>query len=95
MASAGIASLNAVLFVGGSENPYNYDGIGYNGEPSEPASDALLFDLSTLSWQVLGLATPPTMDHRALVPLGDRWLTVGGMLTGQEVTARVTGYMVE
>ena len=95
MASAGIASLNAVLFVGGSENPYNYDGIGYNGEPSEPASDALLFDLSTLSWQVLGLATPPTMDHRALVPLGDRWLTVGGMLAGQEVTVRVTGYTVE
>jgi len=84
-----------VLFIGGSENPYNYDGIGYDGEPSEPAPDALLFDLSTLAWRVLPLATPPTMDHRALVPLGDRWLTVGGMLAAQEVTDQVTAYTVD
>ena len=95
MASAGIPALNAVLFIGGSENPYNYNGIGYNGKPSEPASDALLFDLSTLSWRVLPLSAPPTMDHRGLVPFGDRWLTVGGMLAGQEVTDQVTGYTVE
>lgn len=95
MASAGIPSLNAVLFIGGSENPYNYDGIGYNGEPSEPAADALLFDLSSLSWRVIPLPAPPTMDHRGLVPFGDRWLTVGGMLAGQEVTDQVVGYRVE
>ena len=95
MASAGIPSLNAVLFIGGSENPYNYDGIGYNGEPSEPASDALLFDLSSLSWRVIPLSAPPTMDHRGLVPFGDRWLTVGGMLAGQEVTDQVVGYTVK
>jgi len=95
MASAGIPSLNAVLFIGGSENPYNYDGIGYNGEPSEPAADALLFDLSSLSWRVIPLPAPPTMDHRGLVPFGDRWLTVGGMLAGQQVTDQVVGYRVE
>ncbi len=95
MASAGIPSLNAVLFIGGSENPYNYDGIGYNGEPSEPAANALLFDLSSLSWRVIPLPAPPTMDHRGLVPFGDRWLTVGGMLAGQEVTDQVVGYTVE
>lgn len=95
MAAAGIDSSNAVLFIGGSENPYNYDGIGYDGEPSEPAADALLLDLPTLSWQVLPLSAPPTMDHRGLVPFGDRWLTVGGMLAGQEVTDQVVGYTVE
>ncbi len=95
MAAAGIDSLNAVLFIGGSENPYNYDGIGYDGEPAEPASDALLLDLSLLSWRVLPISTPPTMDHRGLVPFGDRWLTVGGMLAGQEVTDQVVGYTVQ
>ncbi len=95
MAAAGIDSLHAVLFVGGSENPYNYDGIGYNGEPAEPASDALLLDLSSLSWRVLPLSGPPTMDHRGLVPFGDRWLTVGGMLAGQEVTDQVVAYTVQ
>ncbi len=95
MAAAGISPLNAVLFIGGSENPYNYDGIGYNGEPAEPASDALFLDLSSLSWRVLPLSSPPTMDHRGLVPFGDRWLTIGGMLAGQEVTDQVAGYTVE
>jgi hypothetical protein len=95
MAAAGIDSLDAVLFIGGSENPYNYDGIGYDGEPAEPASDALLLDLSSLSWRVLPISTPPTMDNRGLTPFGDRWLTVGGMLAGQEVTDQVLGYTVE
>jgi hypothetical protein len=35
------------------------------------------------------------MDHRGLTPFGDRWLTVGGMLAGQEVTDQVPGYTVE
>jgi hypothetical protein len=92
MAAAGIEPLHAVVFIGGSENPYNYDGIGYDGEPSEPAAGGLLFDLKSMSWRPLSWPGPATMDHRGLVPLGDRWLTVGGMLTGQEVTDRVIAY---
>ena len=92
MAAAGIDSLNAVVFIGGSENPYNYNGIGYNGESSEPAVGGLLFDLESMSWRQLSLSGPPTMDHRGLVPYGDRWLTVGGMLAAQEVTDQVISY---
>jgi len=95
MASTGIVSLNAVLFIGGSENPYNYNGIGYNTEPSEPAADALLFDIGTLSWQVLPLSNAPTMDHRGLVSFDGSWLTVGGMLINQQVTDQVVAYTVE
>ena len=58
MAAAGIPEVNGVLFVGGSENPYNYDGIGYDGQPSEPARGALLFDIDTQSWQELELEGP-------------------------------------
>jgi len=95
MAAAGVASHNAVLFLGGSENPYNYNGIGYDGEPSVPAANALLFDLETLNWSVLSQSNAATMDHRGLVPLGKRWLTIGGMLAGQQVTDRVTAYALE
>lgn len=95
MAAAGSASLNAVLFIGGSENPYNYNGIGYNGEPAEPAENALLFDLGALSWQLLPLTDPPTMDHRGLVPFEGDWLTVGGMLARQKITDQVLSYTVE
>ncbi len=95
MAAAGIDSLNAVVFIGGSENPYNYDGIGYDGEPSEPVGSALIFDLGSMSWQDLSHSGPPTMDHRGLVPLGGRWLTVGGMKSGQEVSNQVIAYKFE
>ncbi len=95
MAAAGIGSLHAVVFIGGSENPYNYDGIGYDGAPSEPVAGGMLFDLESLSWRELSISGPAAMDHRGLVPYGDRWLTVGGMLAGQEVTDRVTAYKLD
>jgi len=95
MAAAGVPSLNSVLFIGGSENPYNYNGIGYNDEPSEPAGNALLFDLGGQTWRELPIDGPTTMDHRGLVPFGKRWLTVGGMLENQEVTNRVVAHTME
>jgi len=95
MAAAGLAEVNGVLFVGGSENPYNYDGIGYDGQPSEPAADALLFDIDTQTWQVLEFEGEPTMDHRGLVPFAGQWLTVGGMAADQRVTRRVAAYELD
>jgi len=92
MASAGITGHNSVLFIGGSENPYNYNGTGYNGKPSEPSADGFLFDLDSLEWQRLPQANSPTMDHRALVVLGNHWLTIGGMMSNQTVTDKVIAY---
>jgi hypothetical protein len=81
-----------VLFIGGTDNPYNYSGIGYDGEPSEPSVGGLRFNLDSLDWQSLSQSNAPTMDHRALVVLDDRWLTIGGMLGGQVVTDKVIAY---
>lgn len=92
MAAAGMPGLNSVLFIGGSDNPYNYNGIGYDGEPSEPVTGGLRFDLDALEWQVLQQTNPPTMDHRALAVLNGAWLTIGGMLEGQIVTDKVVAY---
>ena len=92
MASAGVPGLNAVLFIGGSDNPYNYSGIGYNGEPSEPAPGGLRFDLDSLKWHELKQNNPASMDHRALAVLDGAWLTIGGMLAGQTVTDKVVAY---
>jgi hypothetical protein len=95
MAAAGVAAANAILFIGGSENPYNYDGIGYDGTPSQPAPGALLFDLETMTWRAVDLKGQPTMDHRGLVNLGDRWLTIGGMTEDQLVTDTVNAYRIK
>ena len=95
MAAAGVPEVNGVLFIGGSENPYNYNGIGYNGQPSEPARGALLFDIDTQGWQVLEFEGDATMDHRGLVPFKGQWLTVGGMTADQRVTDRVASYQLD
>lgn len=95
MAAAGLQKKNLVIFIGGSENPYNYNGIGYDGEPSKPENRALLFDIENKTWRVIKLKNKPSMDHRGLVPAGDRWLTIGGMLEGQSVTGRVTAYKIK
>ncbi|MDH3621505.1 MAG: kelch repeat-containing protein [Gammaproteobacteria bacterium] len=94
MAAAGSAELGAVVFVGGSDNPYNYNGIGYNGEPSQPAAGLFLFDIEAGEWLTLDTKTPATMDHRALVPFRGKLITAGGMLADQQTTDRVTAYSI-
>lgn len=93
MAAAGMDE--GVLFIGGSENPYNYDGIGYDGRASKPADNALVFDVESGSWQQLDIEGQASMDHRGLVPFRGGWLTIGGMLDDQEVTDRVVGFVLE
>ena len=89
MAAAGDEKRGGVWFVGGSQNPYNYDGIGYNGEPSEPQSSSLFFDFESSAWEQHHDDRLATMDHRGLVPFGGGFVTIGGMQDGQEVTGAV------
>lgn len=94
MAAAGMSALNSVLFLGGSENPYNFDGMGYDGNPSEPARHGLLFDLETSQWRVIKQDNVASMDHRGLVPFAGGWVIVGGMLAEQKVADTVTRYLL-
>lgn len=79
-----------IYFSGGTENPYNYNGIGYNGQPSEPSPVTFAFNLKTAKWETINENTPdPTMDHRGLAVVSHGLVIVGGMEKGQVVTARV------
>ncbi|MDY6976508.1 MAG: galactose oxidase [Pseudomonadota bacterium] len=91
MAAAGDKATNKIYFVGGSTNPYNYNGIGYNGEPST-ADDAIwIFDIAEGTWVISKTeAEVPTMDHRGLINVNSSWSTIGGMLGAQHVTSKVT-----
>ncbi|MDH3734379.1 MAG: galactose oxidase [Gemmatimonadota bacterium] len=79
-----------VVFMGGSDNPYNYNGLGYDGVPSEPAGTAFAWNVSDGAWVELHASAVPTMDHRGLVRVGQVLYAVGGMTGGQRVTASVT-----
>jgi hypothetical protein len=87
--AAAAGGADRVIFAGGSDNPYNYDGIGYDGRPSDPVAIAFAWERSTRSWVELAPPEPATMDHRGLVEVGGRYFTVGGMVTGRRVTAGV------
>lgn len=89
MAAAGDVENDRIIFVGGSTNPYNYDGIGYNKEPSNPDSEIWSYYLDGRTWKTQSTPTP-TMDHRGLIQVGDKWVTIGGMAANQKVLDTVT-----
>ena len=80
-----------IYFSGGSDNPYNFNGIGYDGKPSEPSPVTFAFNARTAKWETLSQITPnPTMDHRGLLVLPEGLVIIGGMEKDQQVTTRVS-----
>ncbi len=89
MAATGSQRLNKVIFVGGSSNPYNFNGIGYNGVASEPSSLIFAFDFASRQWQRLGEQKTPSMDHRGLLEVEGNFYILGGILNNQQTTSKV------
>jgi hypothetical protein len=67
MASTGIKDDNIVLFTGGSDNPYNFIGIGYDGNPSKPSNQLFAYDLKNKEWKIFQDKLIASMDHRDLI----------------------------
>jgi hypothetical protein len=79
-----------IFFTGGTDNPYNLTGIGYDGKPSEPSPVTFAFDVKAGEWDTISDDTSgPTMDHRGLLITNEGLITLGGMEQGQQVTAKV------
>ncbi|MGA8491039.1 MAG: kelch repeat-containing protein [Terriglobales bacterium] len=79
-----------IYFAGGTDNPYDYNGIGFDGKPSEPSPVTFDFNLHTKKWETINDNSPdPTMDHRGLLVTHEGLVLIGGMEKGQKVTARV------
>jgi len=88
MASAG-DGLGHVFFAGGSVNPYNYNGIAYNGEPSEPEATVFSYNMIQGGWECHGALSGASMDHRGLLRYEGWFYIIGGMGMGQEVSSAV------
>ncbi len=79
-----------IYFSGGSANPYSFNGIGYDGNPSEPSPVTFAFDVHAQKWQTISEAdADPIMDARGLAVTAEGLLVAGGMEKGQQVTAKV------
>ena len=89
MAAVGDNNHNRVIFAGGSNNPYNFNGIGYNGEPSNASDLVFSFDFDTQKWNHYQIKLSESMDHRGLLYDGDWFYIVGGMTNDQKVSNQV------
>jgi len=88
MAATGDANLR-IVFAGGSVNPYNFNGIGYNGVPAETEKSVFSYSFKTGQWQLHGDLAHGTMDHRGL-PYSNGWYyLIGGMQDQQAVVSSV------
>ncbi len=85
--AAGSDDKGHIWFAGGSDNPYNFNGIGYDGHPSEPCRDVFSYDTQTNQWSHHGVLSVGTMDHRGLLHHDGWFYVVGGMRKGQQVTS--------
>lgn len=84
-----------VMFAGGSENPYNFNGIGYNGVPAEAQKSVFSFNLELGKWQQHGNLPQGTMDHRGLLYSNGWYYLLGGMHGEQTVTAEVYRFRID
>ena len=89
MAAAGSASRGQVIFAGGSDNPYNFDGIGYDGTPSAPSPAIFGYDFVSDSWRAYAAMPAASMDHRGLLFSDGMAYIVGGMDGEQAVIADI------
>lgn len=89
MSAAGLANKKEIVFVGGGDNPYNYNGIGYNGAPAKPCLRPFVFNLSTRHWRRLKEVAAPRMDQRGVVVRGDSLVSVGGMSAAGQLESTV------
>lgn len=84
-----------VVFAGGSTNPYNFNGIGYNGVAAEPEKSVFSYSFESGEWQQHGDLPQATMDHRGL-PYANGWYyLIGGMQNQQAVVADVMRFKID
>jgi N-acetylneuraminic acid mutarotase len=89
IAAGGSDKDEKVYFSGGSENLYDYKGVGLDGKPAEPSALTFAFNLRTSKWESINENTPdPALDNRQVLVMSDKLLVIGGMEKGR-VTARV------
>jgi N-acetylneuraminic acid mutarotase len=89
-AAAGVG--DRVVFSGGSDTPYNYNGIGYDGNPASALTTVLSFEPASQTWSHLPNLKRESMDHRGLLVLAGQGLIVGGMSGDQRLTSEVQQY---
>jgi len=94
MAATGDLINNRIVFAGGSDNPYNFNGIGYNKIPSEASNKVFSFEMESDDWREFENLIKPSMDHRSLLYDGKWFYIIGGMKDNQKVSNKLIKFIV-
>jgi N-acetylneuraminic acid mutarotase len=86
MAAGTLPGEGLVVFTGGGDRPYNYDGMGYDGDPSRPTAETFAYHVASGRWRTSDNSPRRSMDHRGLAGDGRALYLVGGMTDRQTVT---------
>ena len=80
-----------IWFTGGSANPHDFKGIGYDGRPADVSTVTFAFDLHGNRWDTVNEEeSDPRMDCRGVLATPAGPVILGGMSKGQSVTAHAT-----
>ncbi|WOH39610.1 kelch repeat-containing protein [Thalassotalea fonticola] len=93
MASAGVDG--QMVFIGGSTNPYNFNGMGYNGIAAPATSEIWLYNIETNQWRTQLGHHAKSMDHRGLLNYKNQLIIIGGMDDKQQVLQHVNSISLE
>jgi N-acetylneuraminic acid mutarotase len=91
IAGGGSTRDHRVFFSGGTATPHNFQGVAYDGQPTQASDVSFAYDLHRHQWETTSETTyDPRADSRGILitPIGPRVL--GGMVKNLAVTARVS-----
>lgn len=86
MAAGALPGEGLVVFSGGGDRPYNYNGMGYDGDPSRPTTETFAYHVASGRWRTADGSLRRSMDHRGLAGDGRALYLLGGMTDRQAVT---------
>jgi len=81
-----------VVFAGGADRPYNYDGQGYDGVPAAAFDSVVSFNLDAGRWECHASMPAARMDLRGMIARNGELVLIGGMDADRRVTADVLAF---
>ncbi|MDT8320604.1 MAG: hypothetical protein RQ826_08770 [Xanthomonadales bacterium] len=78
-----------VVFAGGADRPYNYDGQGYDGEEANALATVVSVNPESGQWHCHAPMPEPGMDYRGLLASDTTLILIGGMDGQRKVTSQL------
>ncbi len=89
MTAAALPRQGLIVFSGGADNPYNFNGIGYDGRPARVCQQSFAYDVNARRWVRGEVDAGARMDQRGMIVAGDTLLGIAGMTSERSLEAGV------